>query len=287
VTPLSSPGAGNLPERGEYSTGVGTDEPVSGDQPWSRTVPARVARELLLGAVFGSIIRTYARVDIAGREHLEHLEGPVIFVANHCSHVDTPALLRSLPARWRRRTVVAAAADYFYTKRLLAGAVSLAFGTVPLDRRGYGMGADATAHVTRLLGRGWSLILFVEGTRSRDGRVGPMRSGAAVMAAEHGIPIVPIHISGTREAMPIGRNWMVRPEDGGRWARHTISVSFGAPIEVGPFDDRFEVMARARRFMESCGALTTPEPRLGDRRVTVVPMAAEAAALPARAPAGP
>ena len=62
------------------------------------------------------------------------LDGPVVFVANHCSHVDTPVLLRSLPASWRRRTAVAAAADYFYSRRLLASAVSLAFGTVPLER---------------------------------------------------------------------------------------------------------------------------------------------------------
>lgn len=230
---------------------------MSRDGPWSRTVPARAVRELLICGVFGSIIRTYSRVEIVGREHLEQLDGPVIFVANHCSHVDTPALLGSLPARWRRHTAVAAAADYFYTKRLLAYAVSLAFGTVPLERRGSGMGTDA-AHIGRLLDTGWNLIVFAEGTRSRDGRVGRMRAGAAMLAAEHGIPIVPVRISGTREAMPIGRHWMVRPEGGGRRARHTISVSFGQPICVGPLDDRVEVMSRVEGFMESGGSFGEP-----------------------------
>jgi hypothetical protein len=70
---------------------------------------------------------------------------------------------------------------------------------------------------------------------------------------------------------------MVRPDGGGRWARHTIPVSFGAPIHVGPRDDRFEVMERVRLFMEACGADTTPDPRLAARRA-----AAAAAANPAK-----
>ena len=220
------------------------------DQAWARTRPARLARELVIRGVFGSIVGTYAQRRIAGLEHLEGVEGPVIFVANHCSHVDTPVLLLSLPAKPRRRTAVAAAADYFYTSWLLAAGVSLAFGTVPIDRRGHGADAD----IAHLLDDGWSLLVFAEGTRSRDGRVGRMRSGAAALAAEHGLPIVPVHISGTREAMPIGRRWMVRPDHGGRWARHTISVSFGTPINV---ENRFDAMAQVRRFMESCGAETT------------------------------
>jgi 1-acyl-sn-glycerol-3-phosphate acyltransferase len=231
---------------------------TSGDQAWARTAPARVAREVALRGVFGSIVTTYSRRRIAGLEHLDAVAGPAIFVANHCSHVDTPVLLLSLPASWRRRTAVAAAADYFYTRRLLAGAVSLAFGTVPLERRGHGAGA-AGGEIGRLLDGGWNLVVFAEGTRSRDGRVGRMRSGAAVLAAEHGLPIVPVHISGTHEAMPIGRGWMVRPQAGGRFARHTISVCFGAPIDAARLGDRSEAMMHVREFMESCGAEMTPD----------------------------
>jgi 1-acyl-sn-glycerol-3-phosphate acyltransferase len=224
-----------------------------------------VTRELVLRGVFGSIIRTYSRVEVLGVRRLADLAGPAIFVANHCSHVDTPVLLRSLPARLRRRTAVAAAADYFYAKRALAGAVSLAFGTVPVERRGCPAGTDATAHLKSLLDSGWNLIIFAEGTRSRDGRVGPMRPGAAVLAADRDVPIVPVHIAGTLEAMPIGSNWMVRPDCGGRWARHAISVTYGPPIYVAPHDERGLVMARVRRFMEACGASLTPDP-VGEER---------------------
>ena len=234
----------------------------SRDQAWARTPPARVTRELILRGVFGSIVAGYARCLVAGLDELERLgSGPAIFVANHSSHVDTPVLLLALPAGRRRRTAVAAAADYFYASRALAGAVSLSFGTVPLARDGRGAGADA-ARIGRLLDGGWSLVVFAEGTRSRDGRLGRMRSGAAVLAAAHGVPIVPVHIAGTREAMPIGRRWMVRPAGGERFARHTISVTFGAPIDAA---DRVGTMARVREFMAGCGAELAVDPRDPDR----------------------
>ena len=252
-----------------------SEDSAGGDRPWARTWPARWARELVLRGVFGSIIGTYSRREVIGREHLERLRSPVIFVANHCSHVDTPALLLSMPPAWRRRTAVAAAADYFYTRRMLAGAVSLAFGTVPLDRRGNE--SNATASMKHLIDGAWSLVLFAEGTRSRNGRVGPLRSGAAVLAASYGMPIVPVHISGTHQAMPPGRRWMVRPEGGGRLARHTIGVSFGAPLHPGRLDDRFEVMEQVRLFMASCGADTTPDPKLAARRAAAMTQAAQAA----------
>jgi len=246
---------------------MGIDDSASLDERWARTHPARVMREFLICGVFGSIIDSYSRRETVGREHLEQLQGPVLFVANHCSHVDTPALLRSLPARWRRRTAVAAAVDYFYTNRLLASAVSLAFCTFPLDRAG--VGASGASHIEHLIKARWNLVVFAEGTRSRNGRVGPMRSGAAALAAQHRVPIIPVHISGTHEAMPPGRPWMVRPTGVGRWARHPICVSFGAPIRSDPHDDRLEVMERVRLFMEACGADTTPDPRLEARRTAL------------------
>jgi 1-acyl-sn-glycerol-3-phosphate acyltransferase len=245
---------------------MATDEQGDLDQPWTRTLPARTARELIVCGVLDPILHWYARKEVSGREQLERLGGPAILVANHCSHVDTPLLLRTLPARWRRSTAVAAAADYFYTDRLRAAAVSLAFCTVPIERHAGIRGGRATGRLEQVLDDGWSLVVFAEGTRSRDGVVGPLRTGAAVLAGEHRVPIVPVHIGGTHAAMPTGRNWLVRPARGGRLARHTLRVRFGAPIQVGRREDRFEVMERVRLFMASCGAQTTPDPKLAVRR---------------------
>ena len=131
----------------------------------------------------------------------------MLFVANHSSHLDTPTILRALPPKWRRRTAVAAAADYFYDKRWKASGVALLFNTVPLGRKGGGLSDGATDHVDRLLDEKWNLVMFPEGTRSRNGGIGKVHSGAAVIAEKHGIDIVPIYLNGTHEAMPPGRNW--------------------------------------------------------------------------------
>lgn len=236
------------------------------DRPWARTLPAQLVRGVVICGGFGTIIDTYARHEVAGRELLAHVDGPAIFVANHSSHVDTPVLLRSLPSGWRRRTAVAAAVDYFYAKAMLANAVSLAFGTVPLERRARGVDIHPNGHLELLVESGWNLVMFPEGTRSRDGCVGVMRSGAAVLAARRSVPIVPVHISGTHEAMPPGARWMRRPQRGGRLGRHTILVSFGLPIYVGADEEPVEVMESIRLFMAACGADTTPDPRLAAMR---------------------
>jgi 1-acyl-sn-glycerol-3-phosphate acyltransferase len=233
------------------------------DEAWARSAPARVAREAIICGVFDGLISYYCKRTVQGHERLDALDGPAIFVANHASHADTPVLLRSLPARFRRRTAVAAAADYFYVKRHLAAAVSLSFGTIPLERRGGGMDEEATVHLRKLIDDGWSLVVYAEGTRSRDGSVGKLRSGAAVMAAQYGLPIVPVHTQGLHVAMPTGKNWMKRPS---RFERHPISVTFGPPIHVAPRDDRFEVMEQVRLFLASRGAETTQDPKLLRRR---------------------
>jgi 1-acyl-sn-glycerol-3-phosphate acyltransferase len=202
----------------------------------------------------------YTRRRVVGQEHLDELMGPVVFVANHNSHMDTPVILRALPGRWRRRTAVAAATDYFYDKLRKALAVSLAFGTVPLDRNsGAGVGPGQTGHLDRLIGDGGSLLFFPEGTRSRDGRVGRLRTGAALLAAEHHLPIVPIYLSGTREAMPRGHRWMVF-KAGRPGLRHPLEIRFGNPIATGAGERPGEVMERVRVFFAECGAKTEREP---------------------------
>jgi len=109
-----------------------------------------------------------------------------------------------------------------------------------------------------LLDDGWSLAIYAEGTRSRDGTVGRLHGGAAMLAAERGLPIVPVHVSGTHATMPVGRGWM-RRADGFR--RREVGVAFGPAIHPDPSLHRTEVMERVRRFLASEGADTTPDKR--------------------------
>jgi 1-acyl-sn-glycerol-3-phosphate acyltransferase len=225
------------------------------DKPWARSRAAGWVRELLLLGVLGPLIDLYTRARALGCEHLTALQPPVVFVANHSSHMDTPVILRALPATWRRRTAVAAAADYFYRVPWLAHLVSLAFNTVPVERKGEG--SEAAAGLARLIGEGWSLLLFAEGTRSRDGTGGRLHSGAAVLAAKHGVAIVPVYVSGTHAVMPPGRSWMRRAR-----GRQPIAVHIGPPIWPREGEHRTEVMERVRQFYEASGAVTTPGKRV-------------------------
>jgi 1-acyl-sn-glycerol-3-phosphate acyltransferase len=231
-------------------------EPTDLDVPWTRSAPASRVRELLICGVLGPLTDLYTRRRVIGRQVMDGLSGPAVFVANHNSHMDTPAILRALPARWRRRTAVAAATDYFYAKRRNALSASLVFGTVPLDRSsGAGVGPGQTAHLDRLISEGGSLLVFPEGTRSHDGRVGRLRSGAALLAAEHEVPIVPIYVCGTRAAMPRGHHWMVF-KAGRPGPRHPLEIRFGEPIVPRPDEAPGEVMERVRLFLAECGAET-------------------------------
>jgi 1-acyl-sn-glycerol-3-phosphate acyltransferase len=230
------------------------------DVSWARCGYARVLREALLSLGLGPIIRYYTRRRTVGRETFETLSHPVVFVANHSSHLDTPTILLSLPRKWRARTAAAAAADYFYKKRWTAAGVALLFNTVPLGRSGGGLGNGATDHVDRLIDQGWNLLMFPEGTRSRDGSVGKVRSGAAVIAAQHDIDIVPIYVGGTHEAMPPGQNWPKRKPGRFFSRRHSVEVRFGKPIRPGSVEDRREVMDRVREFWDHEGDPPEPTP---------------------------
>jgi 1-acyl-sn-glycerol-3-phosphate acyltransferase len=224
------------------------------DIPWARSRVAGAVREAVMRFVLVPIMTFYTRRRTSGVDKLARLRAPVILVANHASHMDTPAILAALPRRLRKRTVVAAATDYFYRNRLVAMVVSLIFNTVPMDRRGGGLEKHAAVHVDRLLDRGWNLLLYPEGTRSRNGGTGRLRRGAAVLARRHEVLIVPIRVTGTREAMPPGRFWPSRirrrqtaSRNGSK--RHRVSVCFGDPIK--PTEDVSAVIESVQQFFEA------------------------------------
>jgi 1-acyl-sn-glycerol-3-phosphate acyltransferase len=218
-------------------------------------------RETIQSFILDPLMSYYTRRRVSGREGFDGLDAPVVFVANHSSHLDTPTILRALPWKWRQRTLVAAAADYFYRDRRIASLVSLLFNTIPIARDGGGNGE--LDHVDRLLDDRWNLLLFPEGTRSRQGRIKRLRSGAALLAKRHHSAIVPIFISGTNAVMPPGRVWPRRK----LWRRrYPVRIAFGDPIR--PLDDESprQLTERVEEFFESQAEpvvrRTTPEREL-------------------------
>jgi 1-acyl-sn-glycerol-3-phosphate acyltransferase len=219
------------------------------DQKWARSWLAGVARESFMHFVLNPVMGYYARRRATGREKLAALKGPVILVANHASHLDTPVILSALPRNLRKRTAVAAAADYFYRNRVVASVVSLIFNTVPIERKGGGGMAKNGSDLDKLLDQGWNLLLYPEGTRSRAGAPSRVRRGAAVLASAHNLAIVPIRVTGTAAAMPPGRMWPKRLHGKLLSSRHRIEVSFGEPIQ--PSADTAALIERVQTFFEN------------------------------------
>jgi 1-acyl-sn-glycerol-3-phosphate acyltransferase len=209
---------------------------------WARTPLARATREAILSYGFRSVVWSQTEPAVHGLDHLEDLSPPVMFVANHSSHMDTPLILCALPKSWRDRTAVAAAADYFFDVWWRAASTALVFNTFPIERTG---GRRATDTARRLVNEGWSLVVYPEGTRSKDGWVSRFRSGAARLCDEFDIPAVPVALRGTFAAMPRGRSW---PLPG----RPSVSVRFGRPIRL---EDGEEIRSFSHRMQHELARL--------------------------------
>jgi 1-acyl-sn-glycerol-3-phosphate acyltransferase len=145
------------------------------------------------------VLRAALSPRVIGLEHLDPVKGPMILAANHASHLDTALLLSVLPSWLRHRTIVAAAADYFFDRHWKAAVWSFGLGAIPMERSKVNRrSADLAA---RLIEDGWSLIIFPEGGRTADGWGREFKGGASYLAKRCGVPVVPVHIRGTRAVL--------------------------------------------------------------------------------------
>ena len=192
---------------------------VNYDTAWARSYPVRLARAAYTELVTRPVMAAVAQPTVAGLDRIDHVEGPVIFAANHSSHLDAPLVTSVLPERFRHHIVTMAAADYFFDSRLKAVYFSFALNAVPIERTR--VNRSSADRAGSLIGLGWNLLIFPEGGRSPDGWGQPHRGGAAWLAARSGRPVVPVHIKGT------GRLW---PRGARRVYTGQTTVTFGAPI---------------------------------------------------------
>jgi len=190
-----------------------------GERMLQQAASAGLARGFFLNGARRPIIRHYVHPKIVGLENLAGHKGPLILAANHSSHMDTPLVLNSLPKDLRRKTLVAAASDYFFASRVLGLFVSVAIGAVPMDRRS--VSKQTMDRVESLLAQGWCLVMYPEGSRTLDGRLYRGKTGIARLALTAGVPVVPVGLVGTYHAMPAGRSWPVYGQ---------VEVRFGKPL---------------------------------------------------------
>ncbi len=218
---------------------------VDYETDWARSPAARLTRALIVDDVLRPAMHLLASPTVHGEDRLVGLDAPAIFVANHHSHLDTSVLLTSLPERFRHKSVVAAAADYFFTTRAKGAASALAIGAIPMERTKVGRrSADLAAE---LLEGGWNLIMFPEGGRSPDGWGRAFRGGAAYLSLRCRRPVVPLYLEGTGRLWRRGKAW---PKIAGRG--QGVHLVFGSPIWPEEGEDARRLAARVE---QAVGAL--------------------------------
>ncbi|HJV13711.1 MAG TPA: lysophospholipid acyltransferase family protein [Propionibacteriaceae bacterium] len=204
---------------------------------WARLAPIRALREFVQVAGVKNVVQNELAVEVYGLDELGQLNGPALIVANHASHLDTAVLVSTLPANRRRRTAVGVASEYFFESWVRTSASAIAFNAFPIGAFPIEQGDALTTTPAKLLAKGWSVVIFPEGTRSSDGFVRPFRLGAAQLAVECQVPVVPVGILGTYAAMPRGSYWPVP-------GRPRVSVRYGSPILPGLAEEATELAAK-------------------------------------------
>jgi long-chain acyl-CoA synthetase len=201
---------------------------------WNRHWAVRAVRRTSLATWILPLQRVFASIRVEGREHLDRLDGPVMFAANHQSHMDTPVVFAAMPGRIRARVAVAMAKEFFkahffpaqatrrerLTNSLNYYLAAAFFNAFPLPQREAGA-RQTMRYIGELLESGESVLIYPEGRRDPEGAIGEFRPGIGMIAARLGVAVVPVRIKGLDRVLPVGAS---RP------TRGPVTVAFGAPL---------------------------------------------------------
>jgi 1-acyl-sn-glycerol-3-phosphate acyltransferase len=192
------------------------------------------------------LARVFVKLDVRGLEHLASINGPVIFAANHQSHMDTPAIFLALPPRWRYNVAPAMAKEFFrahfypkefsrmawFTNSLNYYLSSMFFNAFPLPQREAGT-RQTLRYIGEITGGGYSILIFPEGARHPTGAMERFRPGVAMIGARLDVPVVPVRLDDVDKILDPHWKW---PKRG------TARVSFGAPQRLS--GDNYEALAK-------------------------------------------
>ncbi len=181
------------------------------------------------------------RIRATGQENIP--PGVCVFVANHTSNVDPPAVVAAIP----RRVALLGKKEVFQIP-ILRQALLLA-DFVPVDRSHRGAAIASVDQVVARMKKGVSYLVFPEGTRSPDGRLCPFKKGTFLMAIQAGVPVVPVAVVGAHRLMRKGSTALIPG---------TVEVRFLPPIDSSPYSEEQRDELRAR-VQEAVAAHLPPD----------------------------
>ncbi|HEV2802178.1 MAG TPA: AMP-binding protein [Pyrinomonadaceae bacterium] len=220
---------------------------------WNRTAPLRALRSVLFYTLILPITLVMSRMRVEGREHLDELNTPALFVANHVTLADQALVLAALPARARGRLAIAmegerlrdwlhppADTSVFTRLRLLAQyiLVTTFFNVFPLPKRsGF---RRSFAYAGACVERGESVLVFPEGERARRGQMhlSPFKTGIGVLAQELSVPVVPVKLRGLYE-LKRRKQYFASPGQ--------VTVVFGEPVRFDAALEPAQIAAELER----------------------------------------
>jgi long-chain acyl-CoA synthetase len=214
---------------------------------WTNNMLFRRMRMVCDAIFHGPLFRSFTTLQVQGTDNLVNLPEPVIFVANHLSYLDQPAIMFALPGKIRYRCATAAWQEFFFGdhhgfdkfwRRLSYEYASVLFNLFPLPQtQGF---SGSLQHMGMLADNGINILIFPEGGHSRDGKMQPFQLGLGVIVKELGIPVVPIKISGTDQVLPHGARY---PKKG------NVTVTFGKPLRFR-YEEPAEIVEITRQAVE-------------------------------------
>jgi 1-acyl-sn-glycerol-3-phosphate acyltransferase len=161
---------------------------------------------MMAGNVFYRSVKTafrvfftlYNRLEVRGRENIPP-GGAAIVASNHSSNIDPPLIGSVYPGTLRYL-----AKDSLFSVPLL-GFLIRALGAIPVSRQDSQRAGVVMKLLLERLGEGETILVFPEGTRSRDGRLKPLEGGAAFLSVKAGTPVIPVFVRGSYKACPPGK----------------------------------------------------------------------------------
>lgn len=176
----------------------------------------------------------------SGLENIDSNEN-YIFTPNHESHFDSMWMMNFLPREMQER-ICSMAADYLFRKSIYKQGVRI-MGGIPVHRSGNT--STAMKRIYDLMTNdNASLMIHPEGTRTRDGKLGTFKTGAAELSIKTGVKIVPVGIIGAREVFPPNKMFPIMKKIGA--GKKKLHIAFGKPLDPRNFSNAEEMTEEIR-----------------------------------------